>query len=133
MFKLDSGMTIGATAHTFTVLGDINGSVGYDAFGVPFSRANVTYTSIKDDTGGETSTLSVDPQNHLPALEVATVIAGNPVDIYLDEDQSKPIPGDVITHTGFLVSGSVPEPGTIALMIGMSVGAGSLLRKRRRS
>jgi hypothetical protein len=134
-FMVDSGSTIGATAHSFTVTGSINGAVGYDSTSTPFSRAKVTYSTIKDNTTGQTDILSTDPQNTLPALLISTHINGSSVAIYLDISQSKPIPGDLVTHVGFIAAhAAVPEPGSVAMMVGMSVsGTAFLLRKRRRA
>jgi hypothetical protein len=134
-FLVDSGNTIGATAHNFTVMGSITGSVGYDSTSTPFSRAKVTYTSIVDNTTGQVSVLSTDPQNTLPALLLSTHINGSSVAIYLDISQSKPIPGDVVTHVGFIAAhAAVPEPGSVAMLVGMSIsGTAFLARKRRRA
>jgi len=134
-FMVDSGPVIGGTAHTFTAVGSITGDVGYDATGTPFSRAHVNYTGLTDNTTGQVAVASTDPNNNLPALLLFTHINGSSVALYLDERQSKAIPGDVITHTGFIAATpAVPEPGDIAMVVSMGVSGGVfMLRKRRRA
>lgn len=133
-FELDSGTSIGASANLFTVTGLINGSVGYDNTDTPFSRADITYTSLVDNTTGASAVISNDPQNTLPALQIDGTYGGSSAALFLDIKQSVPIPGDVITQVGYIEPLSVPEPGSIATIVGMGLsGTMFLIRKRRRA
>jgi hypothetical protein len=135
-FMLDMGTTIGPTAQAYTVTGFLDGSLGYDGTDTPFSRAHVTYTSITDNTTGGTAVVSSDPENTESALLIDSTFGGNTVALYLDINQSKPIPGDIITHVGFIesTSSSVPEPGSVAMIVGFGIsGSAFLTRKRRRA
>jgi hypothetical protein len=135
-FMLSPGTTIGPTAQLYTVTGVINGSVGYDNTDTPYSRAHVTYTSITDNTTGGHAVISADPENTESALLIDSTFDSNSVALYLDINQSKPIPGDIITHVGFIeaTTSSVPEPGSVAMIVGVGIsGSAFLTRKRRRA
>ena len=135
-FQVDSGTSIGATVNNFTASGFINGDVGYDATSTPFSRAQITYTSLVDNTTGQSAFVTADPQNTLPALLLFTVINNSSVAIFLDQNQSVPIPGGTFVNQGYIAATAlgVPEPGSVAMLVGMGIsGSAFLLRKRRRA
>lgn len=131
-FKLDLGPAITATAHEYTVTGFLDGKLGYDGGGNPYSTADVIYTSIKDDFTGTSGTLTLDPQNKVKALEVTTKINGVPISVWIDTNESKAAPGEFVTHTGFVAT-PTPEPGTVAMIVGIGVSGGVFLRRKRRA
>jgi hypothetical protein len=136
-FEVDTGNSISATAHEFTVDGYLQGGLGYGPTGAAYSNAKLILTSVTDDTPGYTSILSTpstNPGDGLPSLELDTTINGQAVDIWVDTPLGKPFPGNPqIVLNGFMASGAVPEPGSVAMIVGMGISGGIFLRRRRRA
>jgi hypothetical protein len=136
-FMVDAGPAnaITANAQEFEAEGILNGTVGYNGSGVHYSQASVTYSTILDLTDpGYTSALGTDPNNSSPAVDITALIDGVTVTLYLDEHASKAIPGgSPVSHTGYVTATSVPEPGAVAMIVGMGVGGGIFLRRKRRA
>ena len=72
------------------------------------------------------------PNNGLPALQLDLTYLGTPVSLWFDQISSIPAPGaQQLSISGFIED--VPEPGTMALMIGSGVAGSLLLIRRRRA
>jgi len=140
-FQLAAGPNIAVAPHTYTAFATLNGPLGYDQTGTPFSQATLIYSQIRDNTTGQVSTLGVDPNNGLTALTITSLLTGGPlgptsVTIWLDQTQSKPIPNKFITQTGFIRAQAIPEPGSVALLSSFGVcgtifGVSRLRRRRK--
>jgi len=135
-FMVDVGGSISPTAQLFTATGVMNGMVGYSMPGdAPQSEATVTWTAIKDNTTGASAVASHDPNNTLAALEMVTIINKQPVDFWLDTVASKAAPGQSLNDSGYIMAPAVaiPEPGTLAMIVGAVVSGGVFLRRKRRA
>jgi hypothetical protein len=130
-FELDTATSLTAGADTFTVTGTINGTVGYDGTPLAYSTADVIYDSITDNTTGHTAVIGTDPNNGVKALQLSEIVDGTAVSIWLDTNQSKAKPGDEQGHTGYVAT--TPEPGSVAMIVGMGVSGGIFLRRKRRA
>lgn len=119
-----------AGAHHFSVVGELNGSVGYDGT-TPFSRATVTFSSLVDETAGIGAGLTTNPNNGLPALLVNTEIGGQALGIWLNQIQDIAAPSAQTTSiTGYA---NVPEPNSVALLFAAGVSGTLFCFRRRRS
>ena len=123
----------------FQVQGYLTGTVGYGASKSAFSSANIVFTSITNlmPMGSDqvTSIASVDPANPaLAALFIHATIGGQGYDIYLDSTRPISAPGkDPFSLEGFVgPTSAVPEPGSVALLMGVGVTGLALLRRRRK-
>jgi hypothetical protein len=119
---------------TFEASGTLVGTVGFTN-GIAFSTAHFTNGGIKIIAGpnaGLVGVPSIDPENGLPALLVSPVYNGVLVNFWFDRISSLPAPGAApLTLSGFIED--VPEPGTMALLIGSGVAGSLLLIRRRRA
>ena len=80
-----------------------------------------------------TSTLTTNPNDGLAALEIVANIGGQNYDIFLDDIQDISAPGNnALSLTGYITTADVPEPGSMALLLGIAVTGTALLRRRRR-
>ena len=124
------------TYDSFLITGTLTGQVGYGPTGSSFSTTKITFNSITNTNPGLgddlTSVLTTNPNNGLPALLIRSTAGGQPFDIYLNavQDISKPGP-QLLSISGFIRTSAVPEPGSVALIIGFGVSGGIFLRKRR--
>jgi hypothetical protein len=137
-FAIDTGTSAtGAGFHTFTVLGYLTGALGYGPTDAAYSDARLTLTSVSDaqDAGAVLTTGVTDPGDGEGAIELTTTINGTAIDVYVDTPLGKPFPGNTpSTLGGFIVSAtSTPEPGSVAMIVGMGVSGGIFLRRKRRA
>ena len=146
-FDLQNGSHSGATDtdpvvaqdafDSFLVTGSLSGSVGYGAGGAGNSTAKITFASIVNQsaTGAQqvTSTLTTNPNNGLMAQFIRASIGGQSYDIYINQVQDIPKPGQTLTISGFILNtpSSVPEPGAMALLLGFGVTGAAFLRRRK--
>jgi len=130
-FDLDTKTTITGAAHTLTVNGNINGHAGYDGSDLRFSDGKITYTSFVDSTSSVTGFASTDPTDSAPALELQTSIDGVQVAIWIDTTTNIQQPGTSATVSAFIET--TPEPGSVAMIVGMGVSGGIFLRRKRRA
>jgi len=129
-------ITDGAIVDTYHVAGVINGRVGYDANGVSFTNANVTFNTITDSLGNAGA---IDPggvpQTGNPGFKIVSVLGNDTVTLWLQQSYQKPRPGDHFLPQGFITAttSAVPEPGTVALLASSCMcGSVFLLRRRMR-
>lgn len=130
-FTLDDGL---GASDLFHAVGQIDGSVGFGTTGAAFSTAKITFTSLTD-AFGNVAVPDIDPNNGLTALRINSVIGANNVVTWLDTPQSKPAPNLTLTTAGFInATSTVPEPGTVALLVSSCIsGSVFLLRRIRRA
>jgi len=116
------------------------GSVGYSLTSVPFSTAKLIASSFTVTAGpnaGAVGVADIDPNNGLQALRLDLVYGGTPVQLWFDIISSLPAPGaQPLSISGFVndqVTPPVPEPGSMALLVGSGVAGSLLLLRRRRA
>jgi len=113
----------------------LTGSVGYSATNVPFSTAKLIANSLTVASGpnaGAVGVADIDPNNGLQAIRLDLVYDGTPVSLWFDKISSIPAPGaQNLTISGFIQD--VPEPGSMALLVGSGVAGSLLLLRRRRA
>ena len=144
-FDLQNGSHVGATDTNpiaaqgafdrFVVAGSLTGSVGYANPFAGSSTTKITFASIKNlDDPLATSVLAMNPNNLLPALYIKATIGGQGYDIYLNQVQDISAPGapTPLTISGYVTTSAVPEPGSVALLLGLSVTGTALLRRRKK-
>lgn len=129
--------TSGDPFDQFLVQGYLSGSVGYNAQKSGSSTTKITFTSIKNlsATGMQQTDaiLGINPNNQLAALFIKATIAGHDYDIYLNQIQDISAPGkNALSISGFVQDAAVPEPGSMALLLGLGVTGTALLRRRRK-
>ena len=123
---------------SFVVTGTLSGSVADDGAGSTASTTKVTFSQIKNQsaTGSQQmfSTLKINPNNGLMAEFIEASIAGRTYDIYINQIQDIPAPGQQLTISGFITTptSAVPEPGSMALLLGLGVSGTVLLRRRKK-
>lgn len=137
-FMIDLGPFIGPGAHNLNVYGNIAGPVGYNASPspfppAPFSNAHWTVTSIHDlTTGINYSGVVPNPNNGLSSVLASIMFGSVPMQIYINQVQDIPAPLlQPLSISGYVTT--VPEPGTLALLIGSGVSGSLLLLRRRRA
>lgn len=120
----------------FVVTGTLLGSVGYGAGGAGTSTAKVTFGSIfnQSATGLQqtTSTLATNPNNGLLAQYIQAKVGTQSYDIYINQVQDIPKPGQTLTISGYVRNSTVPEPGSMALLLGFGVTGAAFLRRRKK-
>jgi len=121
----------------FVVTGSLLGSVGFPAPNTGNSTTRITFSSITnlDATGTQqvTSILTTNPNNGLAALFIKADVAGQDYSIYLNEVQDISAPGkSALSISGYVETSAVPEPGSLALLLGFGVTCTALLRRRRK-
>ena len=121
----------------FVVTGSLSGSVGYGTPGSGSSTSKITFSQIKnlDATGTQqvTSILATNPNNGLVAQFIQANIGGQSYDIYINNVQDISAPGkSALSISGFVTTSAVPEPGAMALLLGLGVSGTVLLRRRRK-
>jgi len=113
----------------------LSGSVGYSATNVPFSTAKLIANSLTVASGpnaGAVGVADIDPNNGLQAIRLDLVYGGTPVSLWFDKITSIPAPGaQNLTISGCIQD--VPEPGSMALLVGSGVAGSLLLLRRRRA
>ena len=122
---------------SFQVLGQIDGTSSFDtATNTGASNAFFSPVSILVDGVAQSLIATSSPAGRnsleISGLNFGTGIA---VDVFFDQRDALTAPGpnNPLTVGGFVRS-SVPEPGTVAMLVGMGVsGSAFLLRKRRRA
>jgi hypothetical protein len=120
---------------TFASSAALMGTLGFHN-GVAFSQTNLKngmLSIIAGPNAGLVGVSSTDPENGLPAFLIKPVYNGVTVSLWFDKISSIPAPGAApLTLSGFIED--VPEPGTMALLIGSGVtGSLLLLRGHRRA
>lgn len=122
------------TNQHFIASGLLNGDVGFSG-GSPFSTTHVTFTKLEDTTAGvSTTTTVINPNNGLASLLISNV-GSLGLDVYLNDVQDISAPGtQTLSISGFVVATppNVPEPGSLAMLLGASVSGSLLLLKRRK-
>ena len=122
----------------FVVTGSLTGDVGYPTPGSGNSTTKITFSSITnlDATGTQqvTSFLTTNPNNGLAALYLKATVDGQEYDIFLNDVQDIAAPSQTsLSLSGYIqTSASVPEPGSMALLLGLGVTCTALLRRRRK-
>ena len=118
----------------------LSGSVGFAANSVPFSTAVLTasaFTVISGPNAGAVGVADIDPNNGLQAIRLDLDYGGTPVQLWFDKISSIPAPGaQPLSISGFVndqVTPPVPEPGSMALLVGSGVAGSLLLLRRRRA
>ena len=117
-----------------------SGTVGYSLTSVPFSTAVLTasaFTVISGPNAGAVGVADIDPNNGLQAIRLDLDYGGTPVQLWFDKISSIPAPGaQPLSISGFVndqVTPPVPEPGSMALLVGSGVAGSLLLLRRRRA
>jgi len=127
-FQFDVMTTGGSEIETIDVTGLAAGFVKDPAT----SNATWTLQSAVSSDGSTTATWAIDPNNGLQALRLDGMLDANPYTLWIDKIISLPTPTSFpIAFSGYITS--VPEPGSMAFLIGAGVSGSFLLfRKRRR-
>jgi hypothetical protein len=127
---------VAAQGIEFTVTGVLTGTVGYSG-GLGFSDASVEYMTITDDTIGSTAIITpnaMNPSSSSAAVEVQTTIDGVAVALWINKSYAKAVPGTSgIAQQAFISTTTTPEPGAVAMFVGMGVSGGIFLRRKRRA
>ena len=131
----------GAPFDEFLVKGYLSGSVGYDASKAPSSTTKITFTSVQNlsATGlqQQFAVLTTSPNNGQAAefikVTVGTGASAQDYDVYLNQIQDIAAPGgQTLSISGFITTSGVPEPGSMALLLGLGVTGTTLLRRRKK-
>lgn len=117
------------SAHVIAVTGTITGSVNDNQ-----SNATWNLTGF-DDTNSGTEVLNTAtflPNNPLaPAWQISTIVDGKPVMVWIETQRQIAANGLDNAITGYIAD--VPEPGTVAMVVGMGVSGGLVFRRRRKA
>jgi len=119
-----------ADTTTLNVLGFISGTTNVNSIAPPVGSNSLTYTVTS--VGGSSSLGAFN--NGTPAIVDAFNFFGNMIEIKVRQTQSPPLFGASNTAIEGRIIGpaAVPEPGTIAMLIGMGVSSSLLALRRRR-
>ena len=118
----------------FLVEGNLTGNMGNDNLATPFSTASYAINVFKDLTQpANVASLTTDPINGIAAYKISTTIGGRGYDVFIDNTVSLPAQGtQPLTISGYIRTSDVPEPGSLAMLVGMSVSGGLMVRRMRR-
>lgn len=126
------------SSHTFTAFGTLVNLVTPSISGTTTagtSNAAWNLLSIKDNTSGIIYTpganSSMDPLTGAPSILFNPIIDGKNVSIWMEKVRQVPAPGQTSVINGYIAD--VPEPGTVALLVGSGIGGSLMLRRRRRA
>lgn len=118
----------GVTFTNIRATGYFNGTVNSNQ-----ANATWTLTDIMD-----LSDLSLQPvatflpnNPSAPAFALNTTVGGSNVTFWIERERQVPAPGQDNQITGFIAD--VPEPGTVALLVGSGIGGSLMLRRRRKA
>ncbi len=120
----------------FLVSGYLSGTVGYPTANSGNSTAKITFTSLTNLTNPGAQlpfTIATNPNNGFAALYLKATVAGKDYDIYLNQTQDISAPGkNPLSISGYVQNAAVPEPGSMALLLGLGVTGTALLGRRRK-
>lgn len=118
----------GATFHNIRATGVFNGTVNSNQ-----SNATWTLTDIIDlNNPGAMEMATFLPNNPTaPAFSLNTTVGGKNVTFWIERERQVPAPGQDNQITGYIAD--VPEPGTVALLVGSGIGGSLMLRRRRKA
>jgi len=116
---------------TIPVVGQITGTVNVTSTAPPVSNGNLTYKILT--VGGVTVPSTFD-DNGIPSLSYAFNFFGEPLLIKIRNIQSPPLFNGTDTAIEGRIKSvpTVPEPGSLALLIGSGVTGSAFLIRRRR-
>ena len=107
------------------------GQVGIVA-GIPQSQTRWRAISLVSTSGpAYAASPSNDPVTGSPSLLISPVIGGSLVNVWIERVRQIPAPGTSNQITGFIAD--VPEPGTVALLVGCGISGGLFMRRKRRA
>lgn len=134
-FDITAASMTGITRQ-FQVQGNINGTVSLDANGNGASNAFFTPFAFLVDGVNTPFVTVISPAGRVSDLLQGLSFGGTNVDVYVDQRDALTTPGPnaPLTIGGFVATSAaaVPEPGSVALMVGMGLsGAGFLARRRK--
>jgi hypothetical protein len=128
------GPNAGDIERTFTVQGRITGATGTGTITPTSSSAFWVVDQVVDEVGNPVSFASADPINGIFSLQWdASPLGGTPVTLWIEgvPQTLNPVPSGLLTSIEGSVT-SVPEPGSIALLIsGLVVTVGKVIRRRK--
>jgi len=111
--------------------GTMTGTVGINGAGTGSSGAIWTLNELFNiDTSTSYTILAPDPSTGNTSIIAPLNIQGSNVVIWMERIRQVPIPANFNSITGFIAD--VPEPGSVAMLVGLGVSSGVMMLRRRR-